>query len=166
MTELGVDEIEQIRKFALSPISGRLTDRYGSPAVIAGGLATLAVAGMLAAFAPADGGVLLTLALFLLGYGWNLGFVAGSTLLTHGLPLGERTRVQGVADLLIWSSAAFASLLSGIIVAGASYTTLGLLGVLLLLPPAGLLIARRGAMLRPYPAERRPAGYRPGRLAP
>jgi MFS family permease len=138
--------------FALSPISGRLTDRFGSPTVIGAGLATLAVAGFLAAFAPPDGGVLLTLALFLLGYGWNLGFVAGSTLLTRGLPLAERTRVQGVADGLVWSSAAIASLLSGVIVAGASYTTLGLLGVVLLVPPALLLATRRSAMV-PTPAS-------------
>ena len=132
--------------FALSPISGRLTDRFGSRAVIAAGLSTLAVAGFLAAFAPPDGGILLTLALFLLGYGWNLGFVAGSTLLTRGLALGERTRVQGVADGLVWSSAAIASLMSGVIVAGASYTTLGLLGVALLVPPALLLVTRRSAL--------------------
>ena len=132
--------------FALSPISGRLTDRFGSLAVIAAGLSTLAAAGFLAAFAPPDGGILLTLALFLLGYGWNLGFVAGSTLLTRGLALGERTRVQGVADGLVWSSAAIASLMSGVIVAGASYTTLGLLGVALLVPPAVLLVTRRGAL--------------------
>ena len=37
-----------------------------------------AVAGVLAAVAPAEGGVVLFVALFLLGYGWNLGFVAGS----------------------------------------------------------------------------------------
>ena len=132
--------------FALSPISGRLTDRFGSLAVIAAGLSTLAAAGFLAAFAPPDGGILLTLALFLLGYGWNLGFVAGSTLLTRGLALGERTRVQGVADGLVWSSAAIASLMSGVIVAGASYTTLGLLGVALLVPPALLLVTRRSAL--------------------
>jgi MFS family permease len=132
--------------FALSPISGRLTDRFGSLTVIAAGLSTLAAAGFLAAFAPPDGGILLTLALFLLGYGWNLGFVAGSTLLTRGLALGERTRVQGVADGLVWSSAAIASLMSGVIVAGASYTTLGLLGVALLVPPALLLVTRRSAL--------------------
>ena len=57
-----------------------------------------------------DGGVILFLALFLLGYGWNLGFVAGSALLTRGLGLAERTRVEGLTDSLIWSSAAAASL--------------------------------------------------------
>ena len=128
--------------FALSPITGRLTDRFGSPRVIAAGLGTLAVAAVLAALAPPDGGALLTIALFLLGYGWNLGFVAGSALLTRGLALAERTRVQGVADGLIWSTAALASLSSGLVVAGASYTVLGLLGVALLVVPAVFLLAR------------------------
>jgi MFS family permease len=137
--------------FALSPISGRLTDRFGSPRIIGAGLSLLAVAGLLAAGAPADGGPLLTLALFLLGYGWNLGFVAGSSMLTRGLTLAERTRVQGVADGVVWTSAALASLSSGLIVAGASYTTLGLLGVALLVPPAALLLARRRALALPQP---------------
>lgn len=128
--------------FALSPISGRLTDRFGSPTVIGAGLATLTLAALLAALAPPDGGLLLTLALFLLGYGWNLGFVAGSSMLTGGLALGERTRVQGIADALIWSSAALASLGSGVVVAGTSYAILGFLGIALLVAPAFLLLRR------------------------
>ncbi|HET9416519.1 MAG TPA: MFS transporter [Candidatus Limnocylindria bacterium] len=132
--------------FALSPISGRLTDRFGSPSVIGAGLATLGVAALLAALAPPDGGLLLTLALFLLGYGWNLGFVAGSAMLTRGLALAERTRVQGLSDGLVWSSGAVASLSSGVVVAGASYTALGFLGLGLLLVPATLLLARRAPM--------------------
>jgi len=134
--------------FALSPITGRLTDRFGSPRVIAAGLGTLAAAAVLAALAPPDGGALLTIALFLLGYGWNLGFVAGSALLTRGLALAERTRVQGVADGLIWSTAALASLSSGVIVAYASYTVLGLLAVALLVAPSLLLLARGRGLTR------------------
>ncbi|HUH16859.1 MAG TPA: MFS transporter, partial [Methylomirabilota bacterium] len=136
--------------FALSPISGRLTDRFGSPLIIGAGLLTLAVAGLMAALAPPDGGLLLTVALFLLGYGWNLGFVAGSAMLTRGLAMAERTRVQGLADGLIWSSAAVASLSSGFVVAGASYTALGLLGVGLLIGPTLLLLVRAPS-LRPAP---------------
>ena len=135
--------------FALSPITGRLTDRFGSPRVIAAGLTTLALAAVLAAVAPPDGGALLTLALFLLGYGWNLGFVAGSAMLTAGLVLAERTRVQGVADGLIWTTAALASLLSGVVVDAASYAALGLLGLALLVVPAALMLARGGRAARP-----------------
>jgi MFS family permease len=132
--------------FGLSPISGKLTDMFGSVAVILAGLATTAGASILAAAAPPEGGVILFLALFLLGYGWNLGYVAGSALLTHDLSLSERTRLQGVTDALIWSSAAAASLGSGLVVAAAGYATLGLLGAALVIVPIWLVIARRKAV--------------------
>ena len=134
--------------FGLSPITGRLTDRFGSPRVIAAGLVGLALAAVLAALAPPDGGFLLTLALFLLGYGWNLCFVAASSLVSHGLSLAERTRVQGIADALTWGTAAFASLSSGLVVAAASYTVLGFLGLALTAIPAAFL-AVKGRRLRP-----------------
>jgi MFS family permease len=132
--------------FALSPISGRLTDRYGSPTVIAAGLIVTASASVLAALAPPDGGALLFLALFLLGYGWNLGFVAGSTMLTHGVDAADRTRLQGAADSLIWSSSALASLSSGIVLAFASYAALGLLGAALIVIPLWIIVSRRPAL--------------------
>jgi len=132
--------------YGLSPLSGRLTDRLGTIPVILAGMVVSAVAAILAAVAPGDGGVFLFVALFLLGYGWNLGYVAGSALLTHGLSLAERTRIQGLTDGLIWSSAAAASLGSGVVVAAASYATLGLLGAALVVVPAMLVIARRGRL--------------------
>lgn len=132
--------------YGLSPISGRLTDRLGSVPVILAGLATSALAAILAAAAPPEGGVLLFVALFLLGYGWNLGYVAGSALLTQDLSLAERTRLQGLTDGLIWSSAAAASLGSGVVVAYAGYATLGLLGAAIVIVPALLVVARRSAV--------------------
>jgi MFS family permease len=128
--------------FALAPLSGRLTDRFGSGRVIAAGLIVLAAASVMAAVAPPDGGAVLFVALFLLGYGWNLGFVAGSTMLTRGVHIADRTRLQGVADSLIWSSAAAASLGSGVVLAAASYTALSLLGVALAILPLWLFITR------------------------
>ena len=132
--------------FALSPVSGRLTDRFGSPPIVILGLAVLCLAALLSAVAPADGGPLLLLALFLLGYGWNLGFVAGSALLTHGLGLAERTRLQGLTDALIWGSAAAASLGSGVVLAAAGFTALGIMGAAVVVVPAWLVFARRTAM--------------------
>jgi MFS family permease len=138
--------------FGLSPITGRLTDRYGPPPVIVSGFVVLAIAATMAALAPADGGPLLTLALFLLGYGWNLCFVAASTLVSHRLALSERTRVQGVADTLTWGTAAFASLSSGLVVAAASYTVLGLIGLGLTLIPLGFLATQRERLREPVAA--------------
>jgi hypothetical protein len=124
--------------------------------VILSGLVVSAGASILAATAPPEGGAILFLALFLLGYGWNLGYVAGSALLTRDLGLAERTKVQGLTDALIWSSAAAASLGSGIVVAAASYATLGLLGAGLVVVPMLLVIARREAVSQHALARSRP----------
>ena len=132
--------------FALSPLSGRLTDRFGTVAVILAGMGVTALAAVLAAVAPPDGGAILFIALFLLGYGWNLGYVAGSALLTEGLAPAERTRLQGLTDGLIWSSAAAASLGSGLVVAAAGFATLGLLGAALVVAPTILVMSRRTAV--------------------
>ena len=138
--------------FGLSPITGRLTDRFGAPAIIASGLVGLAAAALLAALAPPEGGIVLTFALFLLGYGWNLSFVAASSMLGHGLALAERTRIQGIADTLTWGTAAFASLSSGLVVAAASYTVLGFVGVGLTLIPAAVLAVQNGRLRQPVAA--------------
>ncbi len=131
--------------FALSPVSGRLTDRFGSVRVVLVGLAVVAFAAVLSAAAPPEGGLLLLVALFLLGYGWNMGYVAGSTMLTSGLGLAERTRIEGLTDSLIWSSAAVAAFGSGVVVAAAGFTALGLIGAAMVAIPVWLLVTRRRA---------------------
>jgi MFS family permease len=132
--------------YALAPVSGRLTDRFGGPPVIYTGTAILATAGILAAIAPAQDDRLLLAALFLLGFGWNLGFVAGSAMLTGGVSVVERTRIQGLADGLVWSTSAIASLGSGVLLAGAGYAALGVLGAVLVVIPAGVLTLRRSGL--------------------
>ena len=136
--------------FALSPLSGRIADRLGAiPAVLsAGGVLLLAAA--LAAVAPADG-MLLGVALFLLGYGWNLGLVAGSALLVSGVEHAERTATEGAADSLVWASSALASLGSGLIVAMLGFGALGLIGVGLAAVGIAAILRLRGPV-SPQPA--------------
>ena len=112
--------------FALSPLSGRLTQRFGAVAVIMAGFAVLTAAGLLAAAAPAAGGIVLMLPLFLLGYGWNMGFVAGSSLLASGASFVDRARLQGVIDAVTWGAAAIASAAAGFVVELSSFPTLAL----------------------------------------
>jgi len=84
--------------YTFSIVSGRLTDRWGrGPMIIAG--STLLILSCLLA-APATGLPALLLALFLLGLGWNLAYVAGSALLTDQLSPTERAKTQGFNDLL------------------------------------------------------------------
>ena len=132
--------------FALAPISGRIVRRFGPLNTIFMGTGVLVVASLLAGLAPPERADILFVALFLLGWGWNLGFVAGSTLLSSSVEPARRARVQGVADAVIWTTSAVASLGSGVVVAAAGYTTLGFLGVALVLAPVWLLINRRHAI--------------------
>lgn len=114
--------------FALSPISGRLTDRFGGPNVILVGFAVLAASGILGAATPESGGILLMVPLFLLGFGWNMTFVAGSSLLTTGEVYADRARLQGMVDAFTWGTAALAGLSAGFVVALAGYAALCLAG--------------------------------------
>ena len=129
--------------FAFSPLSGWIAQRIGYLGAILLGVAVLAVAALMAAAAPPAGGVVLFAALFLLGYGWNLGFVAGSALLTTGVQAGERTQIEGFADTLVWSSSAVASLASGLILAAAGFSALGIIAAMLLVLPVYAVLRLR-----------------------
>lgn len=122
--------------FLPSPITGRLADRYGPrPIAAAGGLALLA-AGLLAATAPDDSVALLAVALVLLGLGWNLGLLAGTTLVAAAVPIDGRARIQGRLDVAVALAGATGGLASGFVMAGTSYGTLavasGVLAVVVL----------------------------------
>jgi len=130
-----------IGMFVFSPVTGRMVDSWGRLPVIVLGQALLLVAAVSALLTPAADVGLMALALFLLGLGWNLGFVAGSALLSSGLTLRRRARLQGVTDSMIWSSAALASATSGLVLAAFGYDALCLIGALLLVIP-GIVILR------------------------
>jgi MFS family permease len=132
--------------FALAPVSGWIAHRIGQLQTIFLGTLVLIVASLLAGLAPPERDDILFVALFLLGWGWNLGFVAGSALLSSGVELRERARVQGAADAIIWTTSAMASLGSGAVVAAAGFSTLGLIGVAIVLAPLWLLLQGRRAL--------------------
>jgi MFS family permease len=124
--------------FAFSFLSGRLTDRWGRGWVILSGAGLLVLACTLV---PISSGVLpLSVALFLLGLGWNFCYVGGSTLLADQLSPAERARTQGANDLLIGLATAAASLGSGLVFAMTSYTVIGIVGLVLSLVPLGLTV--------------------------
>ena len=132
--------------FALAPISGWITHRIGHLQTIFLGTLVLIAASLLAGLAPPERDDILFVALFLLGWGWNLGFVAGSALLSSGVEPRERARVQGVADAIIWTTSAMASLGSGAVVAAAGFSTLGLIGAAIVIAPIWLLFQGRRSM--------------------
>lgn len=125
-----VISVHIVGMFAFSPVMGWLSDRYGRVRVIQIGVLLLIAAGITAAVSPAHNAVALGTGLFLLGLGWSATLVAGSTLLVESLAVEDRPSIQGVSDLLMNASGAFGGVISGIIIATASYTLLAALASL------------------------------------
>jgi MFS family permease len=130
--------------FAIAPITGRLVDTFGPRRIIAMSVVTLTVSSLITAVAGTAQTLILIIGLFLLGVGWNFGFVAGSSLLQEGLPMVNRLKIQGFADSVTWISGAAAAGISGLIVAGTSYMTLAVVGAALSLIPLIPLYRSRG----------------------
>ncbi len=124
--------------FAFSVLSGQLTDRWGRAPVILFGAATLLVSCLLAPLSP---DVLpLAVSLFLLGLGWNFCFVGGSSLLSDQLTPAERSRTQGVNDLLLGLASATGSLGSGVVFAVVGFGAMALVGAAVALVPLALTL--------------------------
>jgi MFS family permease len=127
--------------YAFSVVSGRLADRWGRRPTIAAGAAGLVLACALATLSPDV--VPLAVALFILGLGWNLCFVGGSTLLADQLTPDERARTQGFNDLLVGLASAAGSLGSGLVFAAVGYSAMAWIGAALALVPLVLALPRR-----------------------
>ncbi|WP_433706958.1 MFS transporter [Paenibacillus illinoisensis] len=120
-----------------SLITGILVDRFGRTMMSYASGVTLLIAGLLAAFAPADSMILLIVALALLGLGWNFGLISGTAAIVDATPPQLRAKTQGKVDVLIALAGATGGAMSGMVAAQTSYSTLSLLGgvlSLLLIP--------------------------------
>jgi MFS family permease len=116
-----------------SLVTGMLVDKLGRMAMALASGAVLLASGLVAAFAPGESLVLITVALALLGLGWNLGLISGTALIVDSTDLSTRAKTQGSVDVFIALAGAAGGALSGIIVAAGSFTVLSLLGGILAL---------------------------------
>ncbi|MDQ6434550.1 MFS transporter [Mesorhizobium sp. LHD-90] len=97
--------------FGPSFFTGRLIHRFGVERVVAFGLILLIACGVVAL-----SGIALWQfwsALILLGLGWNFGFIGATAMVSATYRPSEKGKVQGMHDFILFSSVAFASLMSG-----------------------------------------------------
>jgi MFS family permease len=135
--------------FAFSPVVGIAVDRWGGHRCAVAGSGVLLVAGVLAALAPEGFSAGLAVGLFLLGLGWSLTLISGSTLLTRAVPLAERPGVQGASDLVMGLAGGGGGALAGVVVGSLGYQQLGVgaavLATLVAVAALGPLRARAGS---------------------
>lgn len=99
--------------FGLSAFTGYLIDRYGRVQMMVIAAITLTASAIIA---PLSAQLpYLVVGLFLLGLGWNFGYIAGSSMLADALSGAERSRVQGFNDTLVAFSAGLGTLSSGVL---------------------------------------------------
>ncbi|MED3729497.1 MFS transporter [Priestia filamentosa] len=114
-----------------SPLTGILVDKLGRTTMAVASGVTLLASGLVAAFAPVDSMPLLTLALVLLGLGWNFGLISGTALIIDSTHPSVRAKTQGSVDVLFALSGAAGGGVSGMVVAHSSYAALSLSGAIL-----------------------------------
>lgn len=147
-----VIEWHVVGMFAPGLVTGSIIGRVGIvPVIIAGALL------MLVCIAIALSGIELwhfTVALFLLGVGWNFMYTGATTLLTTTYRASEKNRVQGFNDACVFAMTVTSSLSSGALVHVQGWNLINAMSVpAVLVALVAIVIAARGT------------GWRVGRLA-
>nr|WP_297460167.1 MFS transporter [uncultured Halomonas sp.] len=121
--------------------TGRLTARFGAPAMIALGCLLLAGCGLLAQFTTQLYGFYLALAM--LGLGWNFTFLPATGLLTESYRPAEKARTQAVNEFLVFSTVSLTALLAGPLEANLGWAGLNAVLMPLALLPLSALVWQR-----------------------
>lgn len=136
--------------YAFAPFVGTFVGRVGQVRAVMIGAVVLGVGtvvSVVAGYVP----VLIFLGLFLLGVGWNVGLIAGSSMLTGAVPVDARVEVQGTADLTMSFCGGIAAFASGFVKQEWGFHLLAdaatlLAGVLLVIAYMQLLKSRRSVL--------------------
>ena len=128
--------------FGPSFFTGKLIARFGRETIVAVGLTLLIVCSIIASL-----GIELWnfwLALILLGVGWNFGFIGATAMVTRTYRQSEKNKVQGMHDVILFSTVAFSSLMSGQVL-----NSIGWNGInMIMLPIALACLALLGMQVR------------------
>jgi MFS family permease len=120
--------------YGLVLVVGDVLDRFGRRRGLYTGLALMTVSNASLTWLGGVGGM--SLALFGLGLGWNLSYVAATTELVSVTSPQERGRIVGFADLCASFTAAGLALLGGVVYTAAGVTALALAAAALAAVPA------------------------------
>jgi MFS family permease len=120
--------------YALVLVIGSLIDRIGRTPSLAGGLLVMAVSSI--SLLWVTGVAVTAVALFGLGIGWNLSFVAATATLADCAAPWERGKLLGFNDLLAGLTGATLALLGGLALSAIGVAALAIGGAVLVIAPA------------------------------
>jgi MFS family permease len=135
--------------YALVIVVGDVIDRIGRTTALSGGLLLMAASVISLLWVQSVGAI--AVALFGLGLGWNLSFVAATAELADRTEAWERGTLLGFNDLLSGLTGAGLALAGGVALTALGVAALAIGGAVLVVAPA-LWIARHGAARAALPA--------------
>lgn len=119
-----------IGMFLPSFVSGKWVDKFGAHYVLLAGLGVFGLSALASILGTTE--LHYHASLFLLGIGWNLMYVAGTSQYNKAYPTSEKGRAQGIAELMIAIAAIMGVMAGGLLLQNFSWQGLnsGLLVVL------------------------------------
>jgi len=114
-----------VAMFLPSLITGHLIKKFGHSNIIYIGVLFYAVTIILSLFEQTFANYMI--ALIFLGLGWNFLFISGTSLVVLTYKEEEKFKVQGINDLIVFSTMALASLSAGIMLSLTSWETMNLI---------------------------------------
>lgn len=127
--------------YALAPVVGWITDRYGHRFSIWAGIGVFLQSLVFGAVWPDETGWIIA-SLILLGIGWSFVNVAGSALFASTVSAEVRASSQGGVDALANLCGAVAAFAAGPLLAVSSFATLSILAMVVLVPLILFIIRR------------------------
>ena len=136
-----------IGMYALVIVIGDVIDRIGRTPSLSGGL--LLMAASVSSLLWIESVPATAVALFGLGVGWNLSFVAATAELADRTEVAERGKLLGFNDLLSGLTGAGLALLGGVALSALGVAALAIGGAALVLAPAIWILRDRSTALAP-----------------
>lgn len=118
--------------YAFSPLVGKFSDARGRLNTMLVGSVVLIFSTVVSAMGGSNPAVFFP-SLWLLGIGWSFGLIGASSLLVDSVPMEQRVRVQGAADVSMSMFGGLAGFSSGFIRSSLGFPWLSLLGTFIVL---------------------------------
>jgi MFS family permease len=125
--------------YAFSPLVGKFSDSKGRINTLLVGCLVLIASTVMSAMAGSNPAVFFP-SLWLLGIGWSFGLIGASSLLIDSVPIEQRVRVQGAADVAMSLFGGLAGFSSGFIRSSIGFPWLSLLGTFIVLALIAVLL--------------------------